>query len=383
MIDRQQPAPGPDVRPPLPVFDVRAHDQEIAAEISRAVSRVLASGWFILGPELERFESAFAEWLGGGHLVGVGSGTDALQIALTAAGVGPGDSVITVPNTAVPTVSAITACGARPIFVDVDPATALIDPRQIAAAVGPDTRAEVPVHLYGRAAAMDEILTTAQAHDLLVIEDAAQAHGAVWQGRRVGTWGDLGCFSFYPSKNLGAYGDGGAIWTGDPELAVRLRELRNYGQAGRDQHRSLGINSRLDEIQAAVLSAKLPYLDGWNRRRSMLAGRLRERLSGLPLVLPAEAPAESHVHHLFVVRVDERDRVRSALAAEGIATQVHYPLPIYQHEAYRHLGIVPGSLPHAEAWCSETLSLPFSPALGENDLSRLTDALARVLAAGG
>ncbi len=373
------PPAGNERERPLPIFDVLAHDRAAAADIRRAVERVLASGWFVLGPELERFEEAFAEWLGAGRVVGVASGTEAIQLALTAVGVGPGDAVLTVPNTAVPTVSAITAAGARPVFVDVDPGTALIDPERIEAAITPAARAIVPVHLYGRAAPMDRIVAIAHRHGLAVVEDAAQAHGARWQDRPAGTWGDAGCFSFYPSKNLGAYGDAGAVWTADEELAQRLRQLRNYGQTDRYRHESVGINSRLDELQAAVLTAKLPHLSGWNQRRVELAAGLRSRLAGLPLTLPAEAPAGAHVHHLFVVRTGRRDRVRAHLAERGIGTQVHYPIAVHLQEAYRYLGVPAGAFPEAEAWCRETLSLPFSPALDENDLSRIAQALGGAL----
>ncbi len=364
----------------LPVFDLRAHDRAIAEEIRAAIRRVTDSGWYILGPELERFERAFADYLGGGSVVGVGSGTDALQLALTAAGVGAGDSVLTVPNTAVPTASAITAIGAHPRFVDVDPDTALIDPDRIRDALAPNTRAILPVHLYGRSAPMDRVIEIARECGLPVIEDAAQAHGAIWQGRRAGTWGEMGCFSFYPSKNLGAYGDGGAVWTADETLAARLCELRNYGQVDRYRHTSLGINSRLDEMQAAILATKLPHLDAWNRRRQEHAATLRRLLAKAAVRLPAVAEEGSHVYHLFVVRTDRRDEVREGLGARGIASQIHYPLPVHRQEAYRYLGYPEGSWPEAEAWCRETLSLPFSPAMEENDLSRVASAIAEVIA---
>ncbi|MBD3236103.1 MAG: erythromycin biosynthesis sensory transduction protein eryC1 [Candidatus Eisenbacteria bacterium] len=360
----------------MPVFDLRAHDAALSAEIAGAVSRVLRSGWFVLGPELEAFEKAFAAWLGGGYVVGVASGTDALQLALAAAGVGAGDGVLTVPNTAVPTVSAITALGARPRFVDVSPDTALIDPAAIDAAVAPDCRAIVPVHLYGRLAEMEAIGEVARRHRLAIIEDAAQAHGARRSGRAAGTWGEFGCFSFYPSKNLGAYGDGGAIWTASAEDAARLREMRNYGQRDRYVHASVGVNSRLDEIQAAILATKLPHLERWNQRRRELAGTYRRLLEPLPLRLPAPAPPGEHVYHLFTVRSAHRAHLREALAAAGIATQIHYPIPVHRQQAYRDLGYPAGAFPEAEAWCAETLSLPFSPALGENALQRVAAALA-------
>jgi len=377
----------PAGRPLLPVFDVRAHDAGIRVQIEEAVGRVMSSGWFILGPELERFENAFATWLGegAGEVVGVGSGTDAIRIALTAAGIGAGDTVVTVPNTAVPTVSAITDAGARPVFADVDPDTALIDPDRIAEAIRPDTRAIVPVHLYGRIAPMDEIVAIARKHDLVVIEDAAQAHGAALHDRRAGTWGDYGCFSFFPSKNVGAYGDGGALWVKGPAQARAARHLRNYGQTDRYRHDTVGINSRLDEIQAAILGAKLEHLEMWNQRRRDLALRLDallEPLCGPGLRLPrslARATDARHVYHLYVVRVAKRESVRAALQEAGIGSQVHYPVPVHHQESYRYLGYAAGSFPEAEAWCAETLSLPFSPALGENDLSRVADAMGKAI----
>jgi dTDP-4-amino-4,6-dideoxygalactose transaminase len=366
-------------RPPLPVFDVRAHDRAVAAEIDAAVRRVIGSGRFVLGPEVERFESEFAAWLGGGFVVGVASGTDALALALAVAGVGPGHTVITVPNTAVPTASAISLVGARPVFVDVDPDTGLLDPERIDAAVRPDTRALVPVHLHGRAAPMEAVVAAARRHGLAVIEDTAQAHGAEWRGRRAGTWGDLGAFSFYPSKNLGAYGDGGAVWTADPATAAALRRRRNYGETERYVHDSIGVNSRLDEIQAAILRVKLPHLEAWNARRRERAARYRELLAPLPLRLPAPTPEGAHVHHLFAVRVAERAGVRAALEARGVRTQIHYPIPIHRQRAYRDLGYPPGAFPVAEAWCDETLSLPFSPVLEDNDLARVAQALGEAL----
>jgi dTDP-4-amino-4,6-dideoxygalactose transaminase len=368
-------------RAPLPVFDVCAHDQVIASDITAAVTRVLASGRFILGREGELFEEEFATWLGGGFVVGVGSGTDALRLALIAGGVGHGDGVLTVPNTAVPTASAISATGATPQFVDIDPDTGLIDPERIERALRPNTRALVPVHLHGRAVPMAPVLAIARRHGLLVVEDAAQAHGALCDGRPAGTLGNFGCFSFYPSKNLGAYGDAGAIWTADRAAAEQLRRLRNYGQTDRYVHETIGMNSRLDEVQAAILRAKLPHLEAWNRRRAQLAAVYRARLAPLALRLPAPAPAGAHVHHLFAVRVAGRATLRERLEARGIQTQIHYPIPIHEQAAYRYLGGRRGDYPHAEAWCEQTLSLPFSPALAEADLARVAEALAEALAA--
>jgi dTDP-4-amino-4,6-dideoxygalactose transaminase len=367
-------------RAALPVFDVCAHDQVIASEIVSAVMRVLTSGRFVLGREGEGFEEEFAAWLGGGFVVGVGSGTDALRLALIAGGVGHGDGVLTVPNTAVPTASAISATGATPQFVDIDPDTGLIDPERIERALRPNTRALVPVHLHGRAVPMAPVLAIARRHGLLVVEDAAQAHGARCDGRPAGTLGDLGCFSFYPSKNLGAYGDAGAIWTADRATAEQLRRLRNYGQTDRYVHETIGVNSRLDEVQAAILRVKLPHLEAWNRRRAHLAAVYRERLAPLALDLPAPAPAGAHVHHLYAVRVAGRETVRAGLEARGVQTQIHYPIPIHVQAAYRYLGGARGDFPQAEAWCAQTLSLPFSPALEEGDLARVAQALAETLA---
>lgn len=364
----------------IPVFDVRAHDRAIADAIGAAVERVLASGRFILGAEGEQFEARFAAWLGGGHVVGVASGTDALMLALLASGIGAGDEVLTVPNTAVPTANAISAVGATPRFVEVDAATGLLDPRQIAGAVTPRTRAVIPVHLHGRMAPMEEITAIARRQRLVVIEDAAQAHGARRAGRAAGTVGDFGCFSFYPSKNLGAYGDGGAVWTADEREADRLRALRNYGQSDRYRHDSIGINSRLDELQAAILNVKLDHLDRWNAGRRAWAARYRDRLAGSGLQLPAPAADEEHVYHLFAVRVAQREAVRARLQAAGVATQVHYPIPIHLQRAYADLGGQVGAFPAAEAWCRETLSLPCSPALEEGDFEHVVTALGRALA---
>jgi dTDP-4-amino-4,6-dideoxygalactose transaminase len=375
---------GRDGRAILPVFDVVAHDRAIASEITAAVTRVLASGRFVLGSEGELFETEFAAWLGGGFVVGVGSGTDALRLALIAGGVGHGDGVLTVPNTAVPTASAISAAGATPQFVDIDPDTGLIDAERIERALRPNTRALVPVHLHGRAVAMAPVLEVARRHGLVVVEDAAQAHGARCDGLPAGTLGDFGCFSFYPSKNLGAYGDAGAIWTADRDVAEQLRRLRNYGQTDRYVHETIGMNSRLDEVQAAILRAKLPHVTAWNRRRAQLAAVYRERLAPLAplgLRLPAPAPAGAHVHHLFAVRVAGRAALRERLEARGIQTQIHYPIPIHEQAAYRYLGSKHGDFPHAEAWCAQTLSLPFSPALEEDDLARVAAALAEEIAA--
>ena len=336
-----------------------------AAEIQVAVDRVLKSGWFILGPELEAFEARFASYLGVGHAVGVASGTDAIELALRASGVGPGDEVITVSHTAVATVCAVERAGARPVLVDIDPGTFTIDPRHVEAAITPRTAAILPVHLYGRPADMTALQDVAQRHKLLLVEDCAQAHGAMHRGRKVGTIGDLAAFSFYPTKNLGAYGDGGAVVTNDAALAGRLRRLRNYGQAERHHHVEAGINSRLDEMQAAILSVKLAHLDADNEMRRGLAAAYGESTHGL--TLPDEDARDRHVYHLYVVRHPRRDAMRAWLEARGVGTAVHYPKAVHQQPAYAHLaaGL---SLPETERVVQEILSLPMYVGLTVDDV---------------
>ncbi len=351
--------------------DLAREYRELQADIDAAVARVLQSGWFVLGPEVEAFEHAFAEWLGAKHVVGVASGTEAIALALMAAEVGPGDKVITVAHTAVPTISAISMIGATPRFVDIDPATCLMDVAQVEEAITPSTRAIVPVHLYGQCVDMDSLLAVADRHAIPVIEDCAQATGAMCNGRMAGTMGRMGCFSFYPSKNLGCYGDGGAVSTNDDSLAERLRMLRNYGQSKRYHHDIKGINSRLDEVQAAILSAKLPHVDAWNDRRKAIASRYREGLSATGLTLPAEREAGAHVYHLFAVQSENRETIMRALANSGVQTLIHYPIPAHRQKAYLDLSYAVGSLPNTEHVASRVFSLPLYPQLTDAEVERV------------
>jgi dTDP-4-amino-4,6-dideoxygalactose transaminase len=362
------------VTDPIPFNDLRPLHAALASELEAAAMRVLASGWFILGPELEAFESALAAYHDVPHAVGVASGTDAVELALRALGIGPGDEVITVSHTAVATVCAVERAGARPVLVDVDDATFTIDPRAAEAAVTRRTRAIVPVHLYGRPADMDAVMALSQRHGLAVVEDCAQAHGASWHGRRVGTIGHLGAFSFYPTKNLGALGDAGAVITADPDLAGRLRRLRNYGQRQRYEHLERGINSRLDELQAALLRVKLSHLDEHNAERKRLAALYSRYLEGV--AVPANDASADHVFHLYVIRHAARDLLRSSLAADRIQTMVHYPLAVHQQPAYADLEL-PAPLAVTERLVDEIVSLPLYVGLGDERLMRVAEAVER------
>ena len=359
----------------IPLVDLKAAYHRLQAEIDAAVARVLAGGWYILGPEVRAFESEFAAYLGVEHAVGVASGTDAVLLALRALGVGPGDEVITVAHTAVATVTAIELCGATPRLVDIDPVTYTLDPTHLAAAITPRTRAIVPVHLYGAPADLDAILAVARAHGLLVVEDCAQAHGARTRGRAVGTLGDAAAFSFYPTKNLGALGDGGAVATNRPEVAERLRLLRQYGWRERYVSDVAGTNSRLDELQAAILRVRLGHLEAENEARRRLAARYDAALAGLPIALPAARPADCPVYHLYVIRAAARDALAEHLRARGIGTGVHYPVPVHRQPAYAHLGYGPGSLPATEAAAAEVLSLPMYPDLTEGAVDTVAAAI--------
>ncbi len=350
----------------IPFFDLKIQYHAIRDELNAAVARVLERGAFILGEEVASFEQEFAAYCGVSHAVGVGSGTDALQLALRACGIGPGDEVITASFTSVATVAAIELTGARPVLVDIDPRHYTLDSEKLAAAVTPSTRAVIPVHLYGSPAELELILAVAQQHNLRVVEDCAQAHGAMYRGKKVGAWGHVSAFSFYPTKNLGAYGDGGAMVTDDPELAERVRLLRQYGWKDRQVSTVKGLNSRLDELQAAILRVKLIHLDEWNAKRRQLALRYQDLLRDTGLTLPF-APSDSEpVHHLFVVRSPERDSLRAFLSDKGIQTLIHYPLPVHLQPAYSDLGYRPGNLPYSEAAAREVLSLPLYPEMSED-----------------
>ncbi len=345
---------------------------EDADAVGRALDRVIDRGWFVLGPEVEQFEVQFAEAMGAAHAVGVGNGTDALALILRALGIGRGDEVITTPISAAYTALAISMAGAQPVFVDVDPDRMTLDPARVAGAVGPRTRAVLPVHLYGQPADMAAIERVASRHNLAIVEDCCQAHLATFAGRPVGTVGVAGAFSFYPTKNLGALGDGGAIVTNDRSLADRIRRLRNGGQTDRYHHQDLGINSRLDEIQAAVLLARLPWLRGWTDRRRELAVQYRAALADSAIGLAAERDA-GHVYHLFVIRTAERSALQTHLASAGIETLVHYPVPIPQQPAFAALP--PADCPVASRVCNEVLSLPLHPRLTNQDVGIVAAAI--------
>lgn len=359
----------------IPFLELTSQFRAIEPEVRAAIDRVLARGWYVLGEEVEAFEAAFARYLGVEHAVGVGSGTDAIQLALIAAGIQPGDDVITAANTCVPTVAGIAAAGARPVLVDADPDTLTMDTASIAGAITPRTRAVVPVHLYGHPCDMEPIMRLAKDRGLRVVEDCAQAHGATYRGGRCGTFGHAAAFSFYPSKNLGAYGDGGAVATSERAIAERVRRLRSYGQTDRYRSELQGVNSRLDEIQAAILSAKLPHLDAWIEARRRLARAYDDLLDEAGVRLPHEADWAESAWHLYVIRTKRRDALRAHLENEGIGTQIHYPIPVHLQPAYEGLGYPEGAFPVAEAACREVLSLPLYPELDSSAVDEVAKAI--------
>jgi dTDP-4-amino-4,6-dideoxygalactose transaminase len=342
----------------VPFADLRAQYGQIGEEVMGALREVVESAAFVLGPKVAQFERDFAAYVGAKHCVGVSSGTAALHLALIGAGVGEGDEVITVPMTFIATSWAISYVGARPVFVDVDSATYTMDPEQVEKRITPRTRAILPVHLYGQMADMDALLEIGRRHGIPVIEDAAQAHGAAYNGRNAGTLGQCGCFSFYPGKNLGAYGEAGAVVTDDGAIAARLRALRDHAQEKRYYHGEIGFNYRMDAFQGAVLGIKLKYLEGWTRARSSLAERYKESLADLAIQLPMQIVNRRHVWHLFVILCEQRERLRQELEARGICTGLHYPVPLHLQQAYRHLGYQAGDFPVAERIARECLSLP-------------------------
>ena len=348
------------------------------AEIDRAVGEVLERGWLVLGPEGSAFEAELASFLGAGHGVGCASGTDAIELALRGLGVGPGDEVITQANTCVPTVAAIARTGATPVLCDVEPKAATIDPESLAAAICGRTKAVVPVHLYGQCGDIGAVCEIAAEHGLEVVEDCAQAIGAEVDGRSAGTWGAAGCFSFYPTKNLGALGDGGAVTTADDALAERMKRIRMYGQESRYLHTVEGINSRLDELQAAVLRVKLDRLAGWNQRRRDIAGAYTEALAGGPARPLAVLPDRTNVFHLFVIEVDDREAFQEKAAARGVETLVHYPLPIHRQPAYQGLSSGPVPLTNSETLAERIVSLPIYPELTDDEVSHVANTAAAV-----
>ena len=348
-------------------------------EVEAAIRRVIDRGWFVLGPEVEAFEAEFAAACGAPHAVGVNTGTDALMLSLRALDIGPGDEVITAPLTAAYTALAIRMAGATPVFADIDPIRCSLAPRAVEAAITSRTRAIMPVHLYGQAADMAAFEAIASRHGLAIVEDCAQAHLATSDGRPVGTIGAAGAFSFYPTKNLGALGDGGAIITRDAALAARLRRLRNGGQSDRYCHVEAGVNSRLDEIQAAILRARLPRLPAWTARRRQLAARYRAGLQGAPVVVAPEMDA-GHVYHLFTVRTHDRDALQAHLAAAGIGTLVHYPLTVPRQPAFADLAAA--ACVEADRVAAEVLSLPLRPAMSEAMVDDVATAIGRYQAPG-
>lgn len=359
----------------IPQANPRAQYDSHRAEIDQAIARVLDKGRYILGEEAAAFEREFAAYIGVHFGIGVGSGTEALHLALRACGVGPGDEVITVSHTAVATVSAIELCGARPVLVDIDPRSFTVDSNKLDAAITPATRAIIPVHLYGQSADLEPILSIARRHNLRVIEDCAQAHGAKYRARRTGAWGDMACFSFYPTKNLGAIGDGGFVATDDAQLAENARLLREYGWRERYVSDMAGWNTRLDELQAAILRVKLQTLDADNARRRHLATLYDELLTASSVTVPAAMPYGEHIYHLYVVRSARRDDLQAFLKQRGIGTLIHYPVPIHLQPAYRgRLGDA-GSLPETERAAREILSLPMFPELNEAQVRQVAQAI--------
>jgi dTDP-4-amino-4,6-dideoxygalactose transaminase len=361
----------------VPFLDMSRHVAAIRPEVDAALARVLDGGQFVFGEPVETFERNFASYCAVGHAIGVASGTDAITIALQAVGVGEGDEVITAANTCVPTAAGIEATGATVVLADVDEQTSTLDPTKLEPLLTDRTRALVPVHLYGRCADLDPLMELAEAHDLKVVEDVAQAVGATYRGRRAGSIGHAAAFSFYPTKNLGAFGDGGAVTTNDEEVAERARLLRNYGERSKYDSVRRGWNSRLDTMQAAVLDAKLAHLDAWTDRRRDIAGLYDRGLADVPVVTPAGAGEGGQVFHLYVVRSPARDRLRARLAEDGIGTLVHYPRPVHLQPAYRSLARDDGSLAVSERLAGEILSLPLYPEMTDDEVDAVIAALRR------
>jgi dTDP-4-amino-4,6-dideoxygalactose transaminase len=353
----------------VPFLDLKAQGTAIRGEVDAAIGKVLDEAAFAGGPFVKAFEDEFARFCGSAHAVGVGNGTDALWAALIALGVGPGDEVITVPNTFIATAEAISFCGAQPVFVDVDEQTCTMDPSRFQQAITQRTKAVIPVHLFGQTADMNPIMAIARKHGLVVIEDACQAHGALYQGRPAGSIGDAGCFSFYPGKNLGAYGEAGAVVTSNDDAAAKMRVFREHGQPKKYFHDMVGWNCRMDGLQAAVLSVKLKHLPAWTEARRKHAQQYNQLLEGIPgIVLPHEAGYAQHVYHIYAMRNSRRDELMTALGDKGIATGIHYPVPLHLTGAYQHLGYKEGSFPVSERIARELVSLPMFPELNKEQI---------------
>lgn len=363
----------------VPYFDLKSQYAQIRDEIQTALDRVAQNAAFILGEEVEKFERSFAEYCGVKHCVALNSGTSALHLALLSAGIGPGDEVITTSNTFIATVEAISYTGAKAVLVDIDPATANLDPNEVEKAITKQTRAIIPVHLYGRPVNLDKINEIAAAHRLVLIEDACQSHGAKYSGKRVGGFGHAAAFSFYPGKNLGAYGEGGALTTNDDEVAKLARSLRSHGEAVRYVHRYVGYNYRMDGFQGAVLNVKLKHLDEWTAKRQAFANLYRQLLMDSDAQLPQDSPIGESVYHLFVVYVENRDRVRSELEKRGVQTAIHYPIPVHLQEAFADLGYGPNSLPHTERACERVMSMPLFPEMTEEQVRYAATCLSEVI----
>jgi dTDP-4-amino-4,6-dideoxygalactose transaminase len=364
----------------VPYLDLKAQYRSIKPEIDQAIARVLDSCQFVLGPEVADFEREFAAYSGTSECIAMNSGTSALHLALLAAGIGPGDEVVTVPFTFVASVATILYAGAKPVLVDIEPRTFNMNPAALEAAISPRTKAIVPVHLYGHPADMDPILEVARKHNLVVIEDAAQAHGAKYKGRSAGSIGDIACFSFYPAKNLGAYGEGGAVTTSNPEYARTIRMLRDWGQDHKYHHLLHGYNYRMEGFQGAILRVKLRHLESWTETRRAIVKTYNERLAGADVVRPTEMPWARHVYHLYTLRADNRDALHAALLNEGIQTGIHYSTPVHLQPAYAALGYGPGSFPESEKAAGEVLSLPLYPELSDSQIEDVAKAVVHATA---
>ncbi len=359
----------------IPLVDLKAQYAAIKPEVDSAIQRVLDNTSFILGQEVASFEEPFSAYVGAKGAVGIGSGTAALQLAMLACGIGAGDEVITSAHTFMATAEAISQTGARPVFIDIDPRTFNLDPNQVESAVTSRTRAIMPVHLYGQPADLDPLLDIAERKGLRLIEDAAQAHGAEYKGRRCGSIGHIACFSFYPGKNLGAYGDGGAVTSNDESLLARVRKLHDHGRTTKYEHDEIGWGERLDALQAAVLSVKLPHLEGWTEARRSHARLYNELLAGCDVVTPYESPEVRHVYHLYVIRTRYRDDLLGFLKGKGIDAGIHYPIPLHRQPAYINQGYSDVHLPVSEQAASEVLSLPMYPELTEHQVRYVSDAV--------
>jgi dTDP-4-amino-4,6-dideoxygalactose transaminase len=362
----------------IPFIDLKQGTREIRAEINEAISRVIDNTAYVLGPELEAFEGDFAAYCGTSHCAGVNSGTGALHLTLLCCNIGPGDEVITVPNTFIATAEAIAMTGAKPVLVDVCEDTALMDIERVSKAVTPRTKAVIPVHLFGQPCDMEPLMELAKQHGFIVIEDACQAHGAQYNGRKTGALGHAAAFSFYPSKNLGACGEGGAITSGDARIIERAKALRHHAQFERNVHREIGFNYRLESLQAAILRVKLRHLDGWNEKRREIATRYINNLKGTSYWLPKEASGRRHVYHLFPIVSRDKEKVTDALTGAGIGWGEHYPIPVHMHPAFAYLGKGEGSFPAAERLMRGLVSLPMFPELSLRDVDRVSEVLREV-----